>query len=323
MPLRRAIVLAVGVVLTLAPLASAAEPGVEDRIVSMINSERTDPLIVHYGLLAAARGHSHEMALRGGMDHDGADERVNNAPPDPAEANGAPDDGFATAAWCENVTYSVGTSEEDASQRIYDAWHRSGAHHRCMMDTTRNVGAVGVYYDGQSWWATFIAEDDSTPPGGAPAPKAATKAPKPTSRPAEPAETPADATPEAEPASSVSAPSPSPVGLVSETSAPDDDAEPVASADTEPDPATAAPPSEPARLRTRADVPAIASTAAEPVSAPVLDFGWQEFVAVIAVLALGTYILRGALVPTLRPPPRPPDVPVVDRELVGAGSGQR
>jgi hypothetical protein len=34
-----------------------------------------------------------------------------------------------------------------------------------MQDTSLNVGAVGIYYDGNTWWATFIAMIDNTPPG--------------------------------------------------------------------------------------------------------------------------------------------------------------
>ena len=167
MSLRAAVIGAVVAILTaFTPIAHATEPLVEERVVALINAQRTDRLVVHYGLLSAARNHSADMAREGGLSHEGADERVNSAPPDPGEFNGAPDDGFGVAAWCENVTYTVGTSEAEAPQRIFDQWNRGGAHQRCMMDTSRNVGAVGVYYDGQSWWATFIAEEDATPPGG-------------------------------------------------------------------------------------------------------------------------------------------------------------
>ena len=108
--------------------------------------------------------------------------------------------------------------------------------------------------------------------------------------------------------SSLTAPAPSPAGLVAETS----DAADGAPTTAEPRPAE--------HVRVRTDTPAITDDATEPVSAPVLEFGWQEFMAVIAVLALGTYILRGSLE---RPPPRPSqhdDVTVADRKPVGAGS---
>jgi hypothetical protein len=135
----------------------------------MINGSRSSALIHHSGLAAAARAHSQSMAMSGGLHHDGADARVANAPPDPAEGNGAPDDGFATAAWCENVTYSTGFPEAQVARKLYEQWRRSASHQRCMTNPGKNVGAVGVYYDGSTWWATFIAEVDRTPPGGRPA----------------------------------------------------------------------------------------------------------------------------------------------------------
>ena len=105
----------VGILVGLTPTARSAAPTVEDRIIALINAERAERLSVHWGLLAAARNHSQNMAREGGLSHEGADERVNSAPPDPGEFNGAPDDGFAVAAWCENVTYTV------INGRIFDA----------------------------------------------------------------------------------------------------------------------------------------------------------------------------------------------------------
>ena len=152
----------------------------ESQVFSLINGERSKPLIEHAGLLSAAQAHSQQMAMTGGLNHDGADERVANAPPDPAEANGAPDDGFGRAAWCENVTYSNGFPESQVAQRLFNQWRNSAPHQACMTNSSKNVGAVGIYYDGTTWWATFIAEVDSTPPGGSrpapppPAPKTTT-----------------------------------------------------------------------------------------------------------------------------------------------------
>src|SRR5689334_21887936 len=101
--------------------ARASSWDVEAKVTELLNHDRSKPLVLHGGLLEDARSHSAEMSRNGGLDHDNADERVNDSAPDPPEANGAPDDGFGVAAWCENVTYSVGTTEDVAAQRIYDA----------------------------------------------------------------------------------------------------------------------------------------------------------------------------------------------------------
>jgi hypothetical protein len=283
----------------LTPVAGAQAPTVEDRVISLLNAERSERLIVHYGLLQAARGHSQEMARDGAIGHEGADERVNSAAPDPGEFNGAPDDGFGVAAWCENVTYSVGTSADEAAQRIYDAWHRGGAHERCMMDTSRNVGAVGIYYDGESWWATFIAEADSTPPGG----QIATPKPRPAT-PADTTETPrprasaqpktddgaeASAAPASEPADvMVVAPAPPAASTSPEEEVEEGANETAADAPSRPDAEVV----EPAPLAADTQhVHAIADSAAVPI-APRPGIGWPEFAAVAAVLSIATVVLR-------------------------------
>jgi hypothetical protein len=106
------------------------------------------------------------MAQQGNLNHDDAQQRVEDAPPDPAEANGAPDDGFNLYGWCENATYVV-PAQGDPATAIYNNWKNSPPHNACMNNTGKNVGAVGVYWDGSTYWATFVAEIDSTPPGAA------------------------------------------------------------------------------------------------------------------------------------------------------------
>jgi hypothetical protein len=178
MPARRFVLLAaVAVPLLLPGVARAqSQPSMESQVFAKINAARSKKLIFHGGVHSVAWRHSADMASRGGLSHANADARISNAPPDPAEANGAPDDGYGRD-WCENVTYVNFGTEAEAPGKIYEAWRRSGAHQRCMQDTTLNTGAVGIYWDGNTWWATFIAYLDHTPPG-APAP-AAPVAPKP------------------------------------------------------------------------------------------------------------------------------------------------
>jgi uncharacterized protein YkwD len=304
----------VAVLATLTPTARSAEPTVEDRVIALINEERSERLTVHWGLLAAARSHSADMSREGGLSHEGADERVNSAPPDPGEFNGAPDDGFGIAAWCENVTYTIVAGTEEAAQRIFDQWHRGGAHTRCMLDMSRNVGAVGVYYDGQNWWATFIAEVDSTPPGGAPP---ATAKPKPA------AQADDDATPKPRPGvvenddvadegeAASSAPAPTDAATVAVAST-------APSASSEPDPGTVddepAPPDdvrtidpEPVRSSAPRDAPAIAESAAVPLI-PGPGIGWPELAAVAALLSIASVVLRRWFVERATPPRRSPVV---------------
>lgn len=144
----------------------------ESQVFAKINAGRSHALALHHGLLSDAEGHSQYMSQTGNLNHDNADERVNEAPPDPAEANGAPDDGFAQAGWCENATY-VTPAQGDPATAIYNNWKNSPPHAACMNNTGKNVGAVGVYFDGSTYWATFVAEADSTPPGGSGGPSAA------------------------------------------------------------------------------------------------------------------------------------------------------
>ena len=201
MAVRRLLGPLVVVVLLTLPSQTRASGSIESQVFSLINGSRSAPLVLHSGLAAAARGHSQQMAVSGGLHHDGADARVANASPDPVEANGAPDDGFATAAWCENVTYSTGFPESQVAQKLFQQWRRSASHNSCMTNSSKNVGAVGVYYDGSTWWATFIAEVDRTPPGGArsqpagtpnrPSGSGAGSASQPQSAPARPADGPA------------------------------------------------------------------------------------------------------------------------------------
>jgi hypothetical protein len=177
MSVRRLVILAAVAVPLLVPgvVQAQSQPSLESQVFAKINAARSKKFILHRGVHSVAWRHSANMSASGGLNHANADSRISNAPPDPAEANGAPDDGYGRD-WCENVTYVNFGTEAEAAGRIYEAWRRSGAHQRCMQDTTLNTGAVGIFWDGSTWWATFIAYLDHTPPG-APAP-AAPVAPK-------------------------------------------------------------------------------------------------------------------------------------------------
>src|SRR5438270_9002473 len=111
--------------------ATARADDIESQVMSMINAGRSAPLALHHGLLADAESHSQYMSQTGNLNHDNADERVNEAAPDPAEANGAPDDGFAQAGWCENATY-VTPAQGDPATAIFNNWKNSPPHAACM-----------------------------------------------------------------------------------------------------------------------------------------------------------------------------------------------
>ncbi|MEX2395171.1 MAG: hypothetical protein WD826_11910 [Actinomycetota bacterium] len=301
MRLLRVAPIAIVLAAALLPTPAGAEALLEAQVISKIRAARPAALIVHTGLQAAARHHSANMSRSGGLNHNGADARVNSAPPDPAEGNGAPDDGFGVASWCENVTYSMSVPEHQVAQRIYDQWHRSDAHDRCMMDGSRNVGAVGIYYDGQTWWATFIAQTDTPPPGGSRAPK-----PEPSEAPA-PTQAPQASAPSQPVASApVTQPLPAsetdPIGeaakQVADGSPTDVAISPDDAADVPPEPSTIT--LELVEPATEADV---ASTDVTPDALPVAaGYGWQELAGLSVVLLLATFFLRRA---TRSPVPKP------------------
>jgi hypothetical protein len=296
MVFRRALPIVLLAAAALTPHPARADASLEAQVMSRIRGYRSASIAVHSGLLAAARNHSRGMSSRGGLNHDGADARVQGAAPDPMEMNGAPDDGFGVASWCENVTYVANYFPySEVAQRIFNAWEGSGAHGRCMKEGHRNVGAVGIYYDGEFWWATYIAQVDKTPPGGAP-----------------PA-------PKEEPAEKPEAKKPAPIAKP-EASAPPQDA-PAPKAD------------EPAGLLNRAENEVVADSESEvplrekataeskpeeadvaPARAPLVDaqqpallgrvgpdprtretssigYGWQELAAVAVLLVLATPLL--------------------------------
>jgi uncharacterized protein YkwD len=187
MVLRRLVVAVVVAGAAVLATTARASSSMESEVFSLINGERSTPLVEHSGLLDVARMNSMRMARDGGLEHDD-DSEIMSAAPDPPQGSGPPDAGFATAAWCENVTYSTGFPESEVANKLYEQWRNSPPHQACMTNESKNVGAVGIYYDGSTWWATFIAEVDSTPPGGAAAPHAAAPAasaiPRPPSAPA-------------------------------------------------------------------------------------------------------------------------------------------
>lgn len=137
-----------------APAAASTTPvlgssSIESRILSLVNSGRRangrGSLRSHGGLRSVARGHSRNMAARGGLTHAGFVGRLN------AGARG-------WTAGCENVARYRGPSS-DIAGIMYRLWINSPPHRRCMFDASNkgfNVAGVGVYRDSRGgWWATL------------------------------------------------------------------------------------------------------------------------------------------------------------------------
>jgi len=178
--LRRATLLLCAVLLVPVLLPAAdGQSSIESELLALINGGRSSDLTPHSGLRIVGRVHSQEMSQARGLNHNGAEGRIHEAPPDPSEANGPPDDGF-TGTWCENVAYVRGAPEHEVARRMYKGWTDSSSHNRCMNDERMNAAGVGVYFDGETYWATLESSVDRTLPGSAPPP---TPSPTPTPEP--------------------------------------------------------------------------------------------------------------------------------------------
>ena len=154
--------------------ASATTDYIEGRLLQLINQGRAGQgkaaEVMHVGLRSKARTHSSYQASIRALTHDGFSGRINTATPDPAESNGAPDNGFTGAA-CENVAYyypgSAGATADQAAQWFYNAWYNSSGHRNCMFDasSSKNAAGTGIFLDSRGyWWATFLNARDTTPP---------------------------------------------------------------------------------------------------------------------------------------------------------------
>ena len=193
---RLALLVALAMLATLPDAAAHHNPnirGMEDYLVALINEGRESPqhndqgghtygLALHEGLRRKSREHSAYMITVGYLNHDNFAVRKATADPDPAEANGPPDDGF-TPNHCENVASATqipnGAIGDGAIVRaIYDAWRDSPGHKACMFDHSRAgysvAGAGIVEYDRgdgtYEFWVTLMVVQDTTPPDNVPYP---------------------------------------------------------------------------------------------------------------------------------------------------------
>jgi hypothetical protein len=132
------------------------------------------------------------MASKRALQHAGASSAIANAPPDPSESNGAPDDGY-TGTWCENLAFASGSSSgAGVTATVYSGWQDSSSHNACMKHSDMNSAGVGMQFNQNPcpgansqgcWWVVLDLSRDRTPPGSAPAAKASTPKPAATSAP--------------------------------------------------------------------------------------------------------------------------------------------
>lgn len=163
------------------PGVRAGGPTIETELVRLVNAYRSDDLAAHVGLAGAGRLHSKDMAASGHLNHDGVAKRIRGAAPDPAESNGAPDDGF-TGTLCENTASlqdpNHTLSDREIAQTIFDGWRESPSHDRCLKHIKMTAVGMGAYYDADTykWWVTMETAEDETPPGSTVAAKTPTPA---------------------------------------------------------------------------------------------------------------------------------------------------
>ena len=157
-------VLLVGVVLTagFAPSASGAtDEEVAAALFRKINNKRAKLHGLNRAeewnvIVQEATEHSQYQLQQGRISHDGFNGRANSI-------QGA---GTGISSVCENVAFVSGVNDVKSIVRIfYRGWDNSPPHHRCLFDAEfRSTWAgVGIAHRGSTWYATYIAAEDSSP----------------------------------------------------------------------------------------------------------------------------------------------------------------
>jgi uncharacterized protein YkwD len=160
---------------TISSDATADTAAVEVALLGSINAGRAaigkPPLVMHAGLREQQQAHAMRMSEIAALTHDGYAQRAQNATPDPAEADGAPDDGFSGSI-AENVAQNnrAGRSDADLAESIYQQWLNSPGHKANMFDESSagyNAAGVGIFEEagGKVWAALLLAVDGTAPDG--------------------------------------------------------------------------------------------------------------------------------------------------------------
>jgi len=164
------------------PAALAQTPSVEVDLLALINTARSQPVVMHAGLREAARKHAADMAAADAISHAGARDRIYHAQPDPPQNSSPPDDGF-TGTWCEIAGWEPVHADENVAGRFFTEWRKKAEDNVCLINERVTVAGLGVYERGPRWWATLLMVQDTTLPRRAPPTVA------PTVRPVRPAPT--------------------------------------------------------------------------------------------------------------------------------------
>jgi uncharacterized protein YkwD len=126
--------------------AAQADPGVEERVLALVNAERADEgcgaLVADEGLAAVARAHSADMRDR---DYFGHVDRAGLDPFDRAEAAGVD-------ARAENI--AMGQPDAEA---VMASWMDSSGHRASILDCSLTSVGVGVAEgSGGPWWTQLL-----------------------------------------------------------------------------------------------------------------------------------------------------------------------
>jgi uncharacterized protein YkwD len=107
-------------------------------------------------IVQEATDHSAYQLQQGKISHDGFNGRA-------ARIRGA---GSGINGVCENVAFVSGINDLKAIVRtFYRGWDNSPPHHACMFDEDFHStwAGVGIAHSGSTWYATYIAAQDSSP----------------------------------------------------------------------------------------------------------------------------------------------------------------
>jgi uncharacterized protein YkwD len=139
--------------ITDAEVAAALFKKINNKRVKLHSLERSQEWSV---IVREATDHSAFQLQQGKISHEGFQGRADRIQKAGNGINGV----------CENVAFISGVSDLKSIVRIfYRGWDRSPGHHDCMFDAKFRTtwAGVGIAHRGSTWYATYIAAEDSSP----------------------------------------------------------------------------------------------------------------------------------------------------------------
>jgi len=106
-----------------------------EELVSLINQQRTVPLMLSSSLCEVSQLHSEKIAITGILDHTGYMARAHDA-------------GFDNVPVAENLAMA------DTPQAVYEMWMKSPAHKKNMLNETYTLCGVGQ--SGRFWTLLLV-----------------------------------------------------------------------------------------------------------------------------------------------------------------------